>query len=124
MRTSTPDRRPRFPRGSFPATVPHALLAPSEVESFLARNSGWTLVERALERTYDFERYGDALAFVVALGARAEREGHHPRMTIDWGRVTVAWSTHDAGGVTSLDSESAAATEAMASRHGAGLDRR
>ena len=35
-----------------------------------------------------------ALAFTNAIGNLAESEGHHPKLTTEWGRVQVTWWTH------------------------------
>ncbi len=102
-----------------------ALVPPTELDAFLLEHSGWSVASKTanavatLERAIPFERYGDALAFVVALGAHAERVDHHPRIVLDWGQVTVEWSTHDAGGITALDLAAATSTDALARRHGA-----
>ena len=37
------------------------------------------------------------------VGALAEREGHHPEMTVAWGSVTVAWWTHKIDGLHEND---------------------
>ena len=58
----------------------------------------WTLVDEAgipkLDRAFRFRTFVDALAFTNALGELAEAEGHHPRLTTEWGRVAVTWWTH------------------------------
>ena len=58
----------------------------------------WELVERdgvqRLERVFRFASFVDALAFTNRVGALAEREGHHPALLTEWGRVTVTWWTH------------------------------
>lgn len=47
-----------------------------------------------LRRVYRFNGFAPALAFTNAVGEAAEEEGHHPRITTEWGRVEVAWWTH------------------------------
>ena len=58
----------------------------------------WALVDEAgipkLDRAFRFRTFVDALAFTNALGELAEAEGHHPRLTTEWGRVAVTWWTH------------------------------
>ncbi len=58
----------------------------------------WALIVedgiRKLQRTYRFANFADAMAFTDAVGALAESEGHHPRLTTEWGRVAVTWWTH------------------------------
>ena len=60
--------------------------------------SGWDLVTedgiKKLDRVFRFGDFRQALDFTQALGELAEEEGHHPRLTTEWGRVRVTWWTH------------------------------
>ncbi len=47
-----------------------------------------------LERSFNFPDFSQAIAFASAVGDAAESEGHHPRLTVEWGRVLVEWWTH------------------------------
>jgi 4a-hydroxytetrahydrobiopterin dehydratase len=64
---------------------------------------GWTEVDDALERTFQFDSFVEALAFVNRLGELAEAENHHPDIAIHYNRVTLRWWTHTAGGITDRD---------------------
>lgn len=64
------------------------------------RVDGTASIERRLE-VQDFQA---ALALVNAIGAAAEEENHHPDLSIvDYRRVVVRLTTHDAGGLTAND---------------------
>lgn len=52
-----------------------------------------------LQRVYAFKNFADALAFTNSVGGIAEAAGHHPALTTEWGRVTVAWWTHKIKGL-------------------------
>ena len=58
----------------------------------------WQLVEDSgipkLDQTFRFSDFVQALAFTNAIGDLAESEGHHPKLTTEWGRVQVTWWTH------------------------------
>lgn len=82
-------------------------LASNLVELFTAEHDGWSVDAGALQKTFVFQLYGAAIAFAVHIGFAAEKRDHHPEMQISWGKVTVRWSTHDAGGITALDLEMA-----------------
>jgi 4a-hydroxytetrahydrobiopterin dehydratase len=69
---------------------------------------GWTEVGKALERTFEFDSFVDALAFVNRVGELAEAENHHPDIAIHYNRVTLRWWTHTEGGITDRDRELAA----------------
>jgi 4a-hydroxytetrahydrobiopterin dehydratase len=50
-----------------------------------------------------FTDFAAAVAFVERLVEPADRLGHHPDVAIAYNRLTIQLTTHDAGGVTSLD---------------------
>ncbi len=47
-----------------------------------------------LDRSFRFKNFRDAIAFTDEVAAAAEVEGHHPRITTEWGKVAVTWWTH------------------------------
>jgi 4a-hydroxytetrahydrobiopterin dehydratase len=65
----------------------------------------WSEVENALERTFEFDDFSGALAFVNRVGELAESENHHPDIAIHYNKVTLRWWTHTAGGITDRDVE-------------------
>lgn len=71
----------------------------------MTESDAWTEVDKALERTFTFDGFRDALAFVNRVGDLAEAENHHPDIAIDYNRVTLRWWTHTAGGITDRDRE-------------------
>ena len=52
-----------------------------------------------VERAFKFRNFADALEFTERVGNEAEAEGHHPRITLEWGRVAVQWWTHKIRGL-------------------------
>ena len=66
-----------------------------------------------LQRTFRFGNFGGALDFATQLGKSADAEGHHPRLTVEWGRVGVDWWTHKIRGLHRNDFIMAAKTDAM-----------
>ncbi|MBX3208142.1 MAG: 4a-hydroxytetrahydrobiopterin dehydratase [Labilithrix sp.] len=83
------------------------------VDAWLAQHAGWAEEEGALVRTFAMPDFGAALAFAVRLGMIAEKRDHHPDILIGWGKARVAWTTHDAGGISQLDLDLAEATDAL-----------
>ncbi len=83
------------------------------IASFLEAHPSWTRDRDALCRTYTFASYGAGVGFAVAVAVAAEKRDHHPDIHILWRRVEVRWSTHDAGGISALDTEMAQATDAL-----------
>jgi 4a-hydroxytetrahydrobiopterin dehydratase len=82
------------------------------VDAWLVAHPGWEREgDGAIARPYKLPDFAAALAFVVRVGCLAERQDHHPDVVLGFGRARVAWSTHDAGGVTQLDLDAAEATD-------------
>lgn len=64
----------------------------------------WEAVrDHHLEKVYKFRNFRQALEFTVAVGEIAEREGHHPEITLAWGRVVLSICTHKIDGLTESD---------------------
>jgi 4a-hydroxytetrahydrobiopterin dehydratase len=70
--------------------------------------SGWTRQGDALRRVFERPSFADAITFVTRVAALAEGLDHHPDILIEYRRVTLTLTTHDAGGLTELDLELAA----------------
>jgi 4a-hydroxytetrahydrobiopterin dehydratase len=75
---------------------------------------GWSEVDKALERTFEFDDFRAALAFVNRVGELAESENHHPDIAIHYSKVTLRWWTHTAGGITDRDRELAERSSTLA----------
>jgi 4a-hydroxytetrahydrobiopterin dehydratase len=56
-----------------------------------------------IQRTFEFENFKTAWEFMSKVADFAEAEGHHPEWFNVYGKIDVSLSTHDAGGVTELD---------------------
>ena len=80
----------------------------------MADPDGWNESEGALERTFAFKDFREALDFVNSVGELAEAENHHPDIAIAYNQVTLRWWTHTAGGITDRDRELAQRTSALA----------
>ncbi len=74
-----------------------------QVAEGLQKLTNWTLQGDQIERLITFETFVDAMIFVNKVAEVAEEEGHHPDIRIVYNRVTLALSTHDAGGLTQKD---------------------
>jgi 4a-hydroxytetrahydrobiopterin dehydratase len=69
-----------------------------EIKEFHPQVPDWQLISDGgipkLDRGFRFRNFEQALAFTNAVGQLAEAEGHHPKLTTEWGRVEVTWWTH------------------------------
>ena len=77
----------------------------------------WTLTEddgiKRLDRTFKVKGFAAAMALADRVGEVAEEEGHHPKLTVEWGRVNVAWWTHKIKGLHRNDFVMAAKTDEL-----------
>ncbi len=79
-------------------------LGGSEIVELSAQLDGWEVVEsHHLTKTYPFDDFAGALAFVDRVGAIAEKEGHHPDVYLSWGKVRLEVWTHKIDGLTESD---------------------
>jgi len=92
-------------------------LEAAAVDAF-SRSASWGAQGDALEKVFEFAAYRDGVAFAVAVAMAADKLDHHPDLAIGYGKVTVRWTTHDAGGITGLDRDMAVLCDELASRHG------
>lgn len=81
------------------------LLSARDIQNHLAELPNWTLAGRQIECTRRFRDFLEAIAFVNQLVEPAEAAGHHPDISISYNKVTIALTTHDAGGLTEKDFE-------------------
>ena len=88
-------------------------------DAALAALKGWTKGEgdrETIEKTFRFEDFKQAFAFMSAVALKAEQMDHHPEWFNVYNRVEVTLTTHDAGGVTTRDLELAGYMDALAKR--------
>ncbi|MCS5682988.1 MAG: 4a-hydroxytetrahydrobiopterin dehydratase [Actinomycetota bacterium] len=90
------------------------LLAAEELELFLRDLPEWSVAGDLLTRTYQFADFVRAFTFMSAVAMHCERLNHHPEWSNVYGRVEVRLTTHDLGGVTSLDTALARIMEELA----------
>ncbi|WP_204112959.1 4a-hydroxytetrahydrobiopterin dehydratase [Shimia biformata] len=69
--------------------------------------NGWTLVDGrdAIEKTFTFGSFVDAFAWMTKAAIWAEKWNHHPEWSNVYNRVTVLLTTHDVGGLSTLDAK-------------------
>lgn len=77
---------------------------------------GWTELQgrEAIGKTFVFKDFNEAFGFMTRAALIAEKMDHHPEWRNVYKTVEVVLSTHDAGGVTRLDVDLAAAMNAIA----------
>lgn len=91
-------------------------LSAQEVEAELAKAPSWRLEGKEITRTFAFKGFEDSIRFVNQAALEAERADHHPDILIQYNKVTLRLSTHDAGGLSTRDFTYAKAADALFSR--------
>src|SRR5476651_172106 len=74
-----------------------------QIKSALAKIPGWKKKAAVISCKFQFKDFPAAMKFVNAVAKVAEKEQHHPDIDIRWNKVTLALTTHDAGGLTRKD---------------------
>ena len=80
----------------------------------LVRN-GWMMVEDrdALTKTFTFDDFVDAFGWMTRVAIWAEKWNHHPEWFNVYKTVEVTLSTHEVGGLSSLDAKLARKMDAL-----------
>ena len=83
------------------------LVTTAEKKKFIKEIEGWEIrsidkIEQ-LEKIFVFKSYSEALLFVRAVANMAEDEGHHPKISLEWGKVQVNWWSHKIKGLHKND---------------------
>ena len=78
----------------------------------------WTLnnceFPHRLTRGFMFKNFNDAVKFSVKIAELADEQDHHPKLIIEWGKVSIFWWTHSIKGLHLNDFIMAAKTDALA----------
>ena len=90
------------------------VLSDIEIQRALNARQGWVRKGDAIAKTFEFDTFADAIAWVNRVATAAEAAGHHPDLDIRFKVVSASLSTHDSGGVTILDFELARAMDELA----------
>jgi 4a-hydroxytetrahydrobiopterin dehydratase len=80
-------------------------LTSDELNTALKGLSGWSLENGKLHRQFQFKSFVEAFGFMSSMALVSEAMGHHPEWFNVYNRVTVDLTTHDAGGITTKDTD-------------------
>jgi len=95
-------------------------LSPDALTAALAKLAGWQRVSGrdAIAKTFVFADFNAAFGFMTRAALVAEKMDHHPEWSNVYKTVVVTLTTHDAGGVTSLDVQLARIMDEAAAKTG------
>ena len=83
---------------------------------------GWRFLGGRMHLSVGTADFAQALELVNRIGALAEEQQHHPEIDLRWGRVHVAMSSHDVGGVSDRDVALGQAVDAVLEQLGLEAD--
>jgi len=65
---------------------------------------GWKVIdEKKLQREFKFRDFVEAFGFMAKVAIASEKMDHHPKWLNVYNRVTIDLTTHNVGGISSLD---------------------
>ncbi len=109
----TPPTKPGSKVPSSGATPANPKLPEAEIEARLAARPEWNETGEAIQRTFSFANFVEAMKFVNRVADAAEVAQHHPDILVRYNKVTMTLSTHDAGGITQKDFDLASTIDSM-----------
>lgn len=80
-----------------------ALLNDAELTTALARLDGWERNGETIVRELEFDDFVAAWGFMTGIALLAQAMDHHPDWSNVYNRVSIALTSHDAGGITERD---------------------
>ncbi|EFL89560.1 4a-hydroxytetrahydrobiopterin dehydratase [Ahrensia sp. R2A130] len=97
---------------------PDDSLDEAAVAEVLSSLSGWTLADdgRAIHRSFRFDSFASAFAFMAACAIEAEKLDHHPDWSNNYRTVDVTLTSHDIKGLSQRDFALAARMDFHAAR--------
>src|ERR1700759_5360595 len=75
----------------------HKILSDSECDAALQKTPGWKRNGDNIEKTFAFETFRDAIAYIVLVGIEAEMMNHHPEFKNSYNVIAFSFCTHDVG---------------------------
>ena len=82
-----------------------SLLNDDEIEKLLAEHPGWERDGDGLQRHFEFGDFNEAFGFMARVALVSERLFHHPEWSNVYNRVEIRISDHEAGGISTKDSD-------------------
>ena len=73
----------------------------------------WSVLGERLHRDLQFNSFVEAFGFMAQVALLAESKNHHPNWSNVYNRVSIDLTTHDLGGLSSLDVELATEIDAL-----------
>lgn len=103
----------RIGAGRGQSSMPAQRLNEAERSALATTLPLWTRKDERLYREFRFGSFVEAFGFMTQVALLAETRNHHPDWSNVYNRVTIELTTHDLGGLSSLDVDLATAIDAL-----------
>ncbi len=74
-----------------------------QISKYTPQVPDWQVIDMdsvaKLSREFKFKNFAEAISFANKVVEIAEENGHHPKLVVEWGKVTVFWWTHSVKGL-------------------------
>ncbi len=88
-------------------------MSENEIATALKKLTGWSIVNRKLHKDFKFGSFVEAFGFMSSVALIAEKLNHHPEWFNVYNKVSIDLTTHDAGGISTLDFEFATTVDGL-----------
>jgi len=78
-------------------------LSIEETWDLQSKTPEWSVLNKCIQRLFEFNNFAKALRFVNMVGVIAEAEGHHPDIEFGWGYAKITLLTHAIDGLSIND---------------------
>jgi 4a-hydroxytetrahydrobiopterin dehydratase len=96
-----------------PCTASTLPLNPEQIKMLLQQLDSWEHQGKIISKTFTFTNYYQIMSFVNAVAWIANREDHHPELTVSYNKCRVEFSTHAIDGLSENDFICAARVDAL-----------
>ena len=79
------------------------LLDNKELKELDVKLPGWKISNKSIEKKFSFNNFIEAFSFMTQVALLCEKYNHHPNWENVYSLVNIQLTTHDLGGVSSLD---------------------
>ena len=79
------------------------LLSHKEIKELKELIPSWQISEKKISKTFRFTNFIDAFSFITKVAMIAESSCHHPEWRNIYSEVYIVLTTHDLGGISTLD---------------------
>ena len=85
----------------------------SQRSDLASTHPNWSVDGEKLRSDFQFRDFVEAFGFMSQVALLAEARNHHPNWSNVYNRVTIELTTHDLGGLSTLDTELAIAIDRL-----------